>query len=241
MFLQYYWILFYYIEGTMHACCTVLLTADWHSDICPVWTQLPWSSWGLNALLEVLMVVGWWTESITHSPFSHRHTGCLPVRGLELRRSGCLQSVGLCRMKRKKNVLWMSKGFLPNQHVHAHALQEVISCCCFHFAFSCWMFYSFPAMLIKLMKGETGIGLIMFYGSKTQWGLCLFARVFFSQLAEWLTLLGRGRASAADGDRYEAWEEHLWEFCSSGCQSHLPALISPSQHGHYHHQQILPC
>lgn len=60
-------------------------------------------------------------------------------------------------------------------------------------------------MLIKLMKGETGIELIMFYGSKTQWGLCLFARVFFSQLAEWLTL--PDRAHSADQDRYEAWEE----------------------------------
>lgn len=121
MFLQYYWTLFYYIEGTMHACCTVLLTADWHSDICPVWTQLPWSSWGLNALLEVLMVVGWWTESITHSPFSHRHTGCLPVRGLELRRSGCLQSVGLCRMKRKKMSFECQRVFsLTSMCMHMH-------------------------------------------------------------------------------------------------------------------------
>lgn len=60
-------------------------------------------------------------------------------------------------------------------------------------------------MLIKLMKGETGIELIMFYGSKTQWGLCLVACVFFFQLAEWLTL--PDRAHSADGDRYEAWEE----------------------------------
>lgn len=44
------------------------------------------------------------------------------------------------------------------------------------------------------MKGETGIELIMFYGSKTQSGLCLFACVFFSQLAKWLTLPGVCRA-----------------------------------------------
>lgn len=182
------------------------------------------------------MVVGWWTESVTHSPFSHRHTGCLLVRGLELRLSGCCQSVGLCR--EKKSSLKCQRVF-SNHHVHAHAVQKVISCCCFRFAFSCWMFYSFPAMLIKLMKGETGIELIMFYGSKTQWGLV--AHVFFSQLAEWLTMLGGGRASAADGDRYEAWEDHLREFCSSGCQSHLPALTPHSQHVHYHPQQILPC
>lgn len=84
-----------------HACLLHCVpTADWLSDICPVWTQLPWSSWSLNALLEVLMVVGWWTESVTHSPVSHRHTGCLPVRGLGLKRWGCRQSVGLCRGKK---------------------------------------------------------------------------------------------------------------------------------------------
>lgn len=94
--------------------------------------------------------------------------------------------------------------FLPACTVHAHALQEVISCCSFHFAFSRWMFYSFPGMLIKLMKGGMGIELIMFYGSKTQWGLRFFAPVFFSQLAKWLTLPGGCCAPAADGDRYEA-------------------------------------
>lgn len=123
----------------------------------------------------------------------------------------------------------MSNRFLPNQPVHAHTLQEVISCCCFHFAFSRQMFYSFPGMVIILMKGETGIELIMFYGSKTQWGLCVFARVFFSQLAEWLTLPGGYRAPATDGDQYEAWDRHPWEFFSLGCQSCLPALISYSR------------
>lgn len=109
-----------------------------------------------------------------------------------------------CEVKIKKRTLLMSKRFLPLPActVHAHALQEVISCCCFHFAFSRWMFYSFPGMLIKLMKGGMGIELIMFYGSKTQWGLCFFAPVFFSQLAEWLTLPGGCCAPAADGDQY---------------------------------------
>lgn len=123
----------------------------------------------------------------------------------------------------------LSKKILPNQHVHAHALQEVISCCCFHLAFSHWMFYSFPGMLIKLMKGETGIELIMFYGSKTQWGLCLFACVFLPQLAEWLTLPDRCWDPGADGDRYKTWARHPGECCSLGCQSWLSALISHSQ------------
>lgn len=119
-------------------------------------------------------------------------------------------------------------GFPFNQHKHTSPIQEVISCCCFHFAFSHQMFYSFPGMLVKSMKGETGIELIMFYGSKTQWGLRFFARVFFSQLTEWLTLAAGCLDPAAEGDRFEAWERHPGEFCSLGCQYCLPLLISHS-------------
>lgn len=133
-----------------------------------------------------------------------RHSDIPPV--LEQLEVNCTVDF-TCGMKEKNETrfLLMWKSFLLLPHtVQPQALQEVISCCCFHFAFSGWMFYSFPGMLIKLMKGGMGIELIMFYGSKTQWGLRVFAPVFFSQLAEWLTLPGGCWAPAADGDRYEA-------------------------------------
>lgn len=121
--------------------------------------------------------------------------------------------------KKKKDPLNV-KEVSPQMHANAH---KIISCCCFHFAFSCWMFYSCPGMLIKLMNGETGIELIMFYGSKRSVPL---RRVFLPQLGKWLMVPGVCRAPVVDGDRYEAWERHPREFLFIG-------VTEPSLHWYH--------
>lgn len=135
----------------------------------------------------------------------------------------------VCMEWRKKKDPLNVKEVSP--HMHAKTQHKIISSCCFHFAFSCWMFYSFPGMLIKLMNGETGIELIMFYGSKRSVPL---RRVFLPQLAKWLMVPGGCRAPVVDGDRYEAWERHPWEFLFIG-------VTEPSLHWYHTASLIYIC
>lgn len=137
-------------------------------------------------------------------------------------------TVWVCKQQHKWSTQCQT-GF-SSTSVHRH---QVISCCYLHFAFSCFMFYSFPNMLLWELNSSC-------FMDQRHNEVCLLFCAFFPQLAKWLKVVSDWSAPAADGDRWcgwfcpIGWHRPLWyhtscltESLSSTSASHISPYFTP--------------